>query len=228
MLFFILFNSIVLCLLINSFLNVPDTANKSIQFSFIEGEKYLISEIHFNCHPDSYDLQCINLDRYKYDIKLNLDIIRKDEMVNSNIEVELKVTTVEKEFRIKKLIFMEKHSRLVESFYEMLLLPFNILGYYNEKAFEIDLMDSYDNGNIRLDSLQIILKDSKVNVKRGLVRFVPSVWMIWKLIASFRIISLPIIFVMSMFTQMVFWCIMWCLYRKINVEENGTSKFKFN
>jgi hypothetical protein len=148
-------------------------------------------------------------------------------MFNNNIEVELRVSNIEKNFNIKKLIFIEKHNRLVEIFYEMLLLPFNIFGYYNEKSFEIDLMESYDN-HIKMDSLQIVLKDSKVNVKKGVIRFVPSVWLIWKFIAYFRIITIPIIFVLSIFSQMLFWLVVWFVFRKINEEENGYSKYKFN
>jgi hypothetical protein len=220
---FILFNSLMVCYVINSFLSIPDTIIKPIQFSFIEDKQHLISEVHFNCYSDSYDLQCINLENTYYQVKLDLELLRKDEMVNNNIELELKILNREREFKIKKLIFIEGYSKIIESFYEMLLFPFKVFGYYNEKSFNIDLLDNYDN-NVKLDNIQIILKDKNVNIKRGHMRFVPSVWLIWKIIAYFRIFSIPIFFFSSIVFQILICICVWFIMDKIYAEENGITK----
>jgi hypothetical protein len=155
-----------------------------------------------------------------YNIDLSLEIIKKDSIIFNNIEIEVIATTEMSNFTIKKLIYLEGKNRLVELFWDIVLFPFRLFGYYDSKHFNIRLLEDYNNNLDMLKNLKIIIKDYNVNIKLANIVLSPQINIFRKWIYSLRYVILISMLCIITIIQIVALLIIWYYYRKTYLNLN--------
>jgi hypothetical protein len=222
-------NSLLICIIINYFLNLPKELSQDVNFRFSHDKKNLMSEIYFkeiSRHPSEINLctiyECINLDRYNYALMVEFEIANKNYPDNTNnYELELKMFNTKGDINyIRKLFYFDKDDNLLEIMSKLATLPFRLFGFYKTQNFNIVMIEEYDNYDRPLEKMEIYINGKSLNIKSCKFNFIPRIGFFRKLLSYLKIAALPVLFFIIFACQLVLIIILVYFFRKENLTFN--------
>jgi hypothetical protein len=212
----VVLNSLLICIMVNSFLKIPSKINSELHFKFSDHNNFfLLSEMFYNCSQiESYEY-CSSLDKATYEISLDLEIANKIYTENTeNIEVEMKMHNNIGKSTIRRLFFFERYEGIIKLINNILLSPFRLLGFYTMRHAEIMLIDHYDNNLNPISKLDVIIKNKHMNINKGTLVFSPKIGFIKNILSLVKTFTLPALFYFCFFAQIIIYVALMIYYQK--------------
>jgi hypothetical protein len=211
----ILGNSCLLSFLIYYNLILPAPILQELKFEFSYDKENLFSEINLICNKSIME-NCIEIDHINYQILLNLDVSNSYISYSSseNIEIEMKMFTKSREHSVKRIFFFERLDNFSDFAYKIIMTPFRMIGYFNSKDKEILMMENYDNNKMPLRKIEFTIKNKNMNINHSHMKLIPNIGIIRRLLSYIKFIVIPIIFCISVFSQVLLYILLSYLRRK--------------
>ena len=134
-----------------------------------------------------------------------MEILRNEKSISQgNFETEIQLISKQKKIKsYKKILFLQQNDSLTEKVTNIILLPFRLLGLYKAEKFKLKFIKNFSLSTFQIKNILIFLKNAKLNIKRGTLVFYPVSGWIKYFLNYIKILSIPIIFMISFAIQIM-------------------------